>query len=181
MFPLALSACWGDRESAGGGAGDSAGSSASNDSKGEIKVSFPDDSLRMPPLGEGDVMITSTDGAFVMAAIGDTVRMQLSDSLRMKVAQDINASAGDKGGIGASIARTVSKAVAGAMGFSVRIPVESIENLRFENGQMRFEVRGANTKVFGSKDTGSEALFRPADALRFISVVEQRQRGKIAQ
>ncbi|MES2523864.1 MAG: hypothetical protein V4617_14250 [Gemmatimonadota bacterium] len=170
-----VSACGGDRASTT----DSA--TASNDAKGDVQVSFPDDSSRMPPLGEGDVLITSTDGALVMAAIGDTVRVQLSDSLRNKVGGDIASSAGDSGGLGASIARTVSKAVTSAMGFSVRVPVESIENLRFQNGQIRFDVKGAKVKVFDDKNAGSEAVFAPGDALRFIAAVEQRQRAKLAQ
>ncbi|WP_164247950.1 hypothetical protein, partial [Stenotrophomonas maltophilia] len=40
--------------------------------KGDVKVAFGEDATREPPLAEGDVKITSTDGSFVMSVIGDT-------------------------------------------------------------------------------------------------------------
>lgn len=146
--------------------------------KGNVKVAFGEKAQSEPALADGDVRITSIDGSFVMAVIGDTVRMNLSDSLRNKVKQDIDTSGGDKGGFAAAITKSVGTVVNGAMGFVVRIPVEDIRNLRYENGKLRFDVKGGNVKVNTSGDNGGNAEFREDDAKRFIEAIEARQRAK---
>lgn len=146
----------------------------------DVKVSLGGDSVTaLPPLGDGDVAITSTDGSFVMAVIGDSVRMQLSDSLRTAVSRDV-ASKGKEGGIGGMIASSLSGIVGKAMGFSVRIPVENVENLRYENGHITFGSKGGQVNVSsGSGGKGSGAsTYSEADAKRFIDAVHARQREK---
>jgi len=130
------------------------------------------------PLGAGDVRVTSTDGSFVMALVGDSVRMQLSDSLRRSVRQKIDSSADSAGGIGGMIARSVSGVVSSAMGFVVRIPVQQIENVRYEDGQIRFETRGGGHVNTSSQDTENrraKAQFSAADGARFVAAVKARQ------
>jgi hypothetical protein len=147
--------------------------------KAAVKVAFNDDSASMPALGPNDVRIVSKDGSFEMAVVGDTVRMQLSDSVRRSVAQSIDTAADAKSDLGAAITRSVGKVVSSAMGFVVRIPVEDIENLRNENGHLRFDVRGGKVKVESSTDkSGSNAEFSDEDARRFIEAVQRRQRAK---
>ena len=152
------------------------------------RVSFsPTDTARALALGEGDVAVTSTDNTVVLALIGDTVRMQLSDSLRRSVAADVDSSiTNETGALGGMIARTVGKTVAGAMGFVVRIPVQEVENVRYEDGRIRFESRG-NVKFSmgdgnersegndGGNDKGNGARFSEEDGRRFVEAVKQRQ------
>ena len=148
------------------------------DDKGAVKVGFGGDSARMPALGPNDVLITSTDGAFVMAVVGDTVRMQLSDSLRNKVALDIDTSGKKEGGaLAAAITKSVGKVVNTAMGFTVRVPVEDVQNLRYDNGRIRFDIRGNKSHV-NTSGNGDNAKFTEEDAKLFIDAVERRQRAK---
>lgn len=145
-----------------------------------VKVSFGNDSARTTELGEGDVQITSTDGAVIMAVVGDTVRIQLSDSLRQQTAREIEAGSAKDGGLGAAITRGVSGVVSSAMGFVVRVPVENVTNLRYENGHLRFDTRGGNVKVntTSSGNSSDKAEFSEDDARRFIEAVEARQAAK---
>jgi hypothetical protein len=148
------------------------------DDKGAVKVGFGGDSARMPALGPNDVLITSTDGAFVMAVVGDTVRMQLSDSLRNKVALDIDTSGQKEGGaLAAAITKSVGKVVNTAIGFTVRVPVEDVQNLRYEDGRIRFDVRGGGVNV-NTSGNGNNAKFTEDDAKLFIDAVERRQKSK---
>jgi hypothetical protein len=153
------------------------------------RVSFsPTDSARALPLGEDDVAVTSTDNTVVLTLIGDTVRMQLSDSLRRSVAAEVDSSITDEtGALGGMIARTVGKTVAGAMGFVVRIPVQEVENVRYEEGRIRFESHGnvkfsmdgrpgrANGRGDDHDQKGSGARFSEEDGRRFVEAVKQRQ------
>lgn len=131
------------------------------------------------PLGPGDVRVTSTDGAFVMAVVGDTVRMQLSDSLRGEVRRKIDAKADSTSGFGASIVRSVSGIVGDAMAFVVRIPVNDIEDIRYEDGKILFSTRNNQSHVsVGGRDVGnrdSRAQFTREDGERFVAAVKARQ------
>jgi hypothetical protein len=128
------------------------------------------------PLGPGDVRVVSTDGNFILALVGDSVRMQLSDSLRSKVREEIDSSAG--GGVGGMIARTVSGAVSSAMGFVVRIPVTEIDDIRYEDGKIKFGTLGKAKISMGGgegRDRQSHAEFTRADGERFVAAVKARQ------
>jgi hypothetical protein len=61
-----------------------------NDSRQNVNVAVGSTPSKERPLGAGDVRITSTDNVLVLAVIGDTVRMQLSDSLRNTVADNVD-------------------------------------------------------------------------------------------
>lgn len=145
----------------------------------DLKVSFDParaDSSAGAPLGPGDVRVTSVDGAVVLALVGDSVRMQLSDSLRRKVQQELDTSSQD--GFGGLVTRSVSGIVGSAMGFVVRVPVREIEDVRYENGKILFETRGSTKIQMSGKDGDgrSSTAFTPADGERFVAAVKARQR-----
>ena len=143
----------------------------------DVKVSFNTanaDSAANTPLGPGDVRITSTDGAFILALVGDSVRMQLSDSLRHRVQNDIDTSAKD--GFAGLVTRSVSGIVGSAMGFVVRIPVTEIDDIRFENGRIKFGTHGkSHVSMSGSNDREGKAEFTREDGERFVAAVKARQ------
>ena len=153
--------------------------SDATDSTNAVSVSFGNDTLKDLALSAGDVRIVSTDNVLVLSLIGDTVRMQLSDSLRNSVGAEI-ANSGDTGGLVGMINKTVSRAVTGAMGFMVRVPASEVENLRYEDGHIRFEVRNNDTKVKMKNNNSDNAVFAESDARRFIDAVKKRAERKIA-
>jgi hypothetical protein len=167
---LVLAACGGDEQS-------------EKKSDEKVAVQFSPDTKEVAAENDGDVKIRSTDGALVLAVVGDSVVIQLSDSLRQSVADSIKKGTGDKGGVGAIIGNAVSAAVNTAMGFKVRVPAKDVENLRYENGELHFEVHdGAvninsgetnSGKTNGGKTNGGK--FSEEDARRFIDAVKAAQ------
>ena len=170
--------------------GDSNGAGPARDSQAKSRVSIGTgghgDLVRGadPPLGPGDVRVTSTDGMFVLAVIGDTLRMRASDSLAAKVRREMAEKADTATGFGGLVARTVTGAVGGVMDvaarYAVRVPVAEVRDLRYEDGQIRFETgregrrdRGGD----GRHENGMSAQFSRADAERFIAAVRARQRA----
>ena len=105
--------------------------------------------------------------------------MQLSDSLRKAVGADI-AKDGDTTGLAGMITKTVSKAVTSAMAFMVRVPASEVQNLRFENGHIRFETRNSQSKFRMNGDNDQNAVFAEADAKRFIDAVNKRAARMVA-
>ncbi|MEP6764681.1 MAG: hypothetical protein ABJB66_10240 [Gemmatimonadaceae bacterium] len=130
---------------------------------------------KLPPMGAGDVKITSSDNALVLSVIGDTVRMQLSDSLRNSVGKTVDSSMKGGGAIASAIASTVAGAVNGAMGFVVAINVNDIEDLRYEDGHLRFNSKGGKTDINTSGNSRDKATFSADDAQKFIDAVKARQ------
>ena len=122
-----------------------------------------------PPLGPGDVRVVSTDGALVLAVIGDTVRARLGDSVVRKVEREMAAGA-DTAGFGGFVARTVKGAVSGAMSaashFALRVPVAEIRDVEYHDGRLRFRTGPKNTTT---------ARLNAEDAERFIAAVRARQ------
>ncbi len=159
--------------------------SVGGDDGTRVSFSPTDTAGRALALGEGDVAVTSTDNTVVLALVGDTVRMQLSDSLRQSVAAEVDSSiTTETGALGGMIARTVGKTVAGAMGFVVRIPVQEVENVRYEDGRIRFESQGNVKFSMGDRpnrtsgdgdEKGSGARFSEQDGRRFVEAVKRRQ------
>ena len=167
LVPLALAACnplKGDHQSDNG------------------RVSFGGDSISNIVLESGDVMITSSDGSMILAALGDSVRLQLSDSMRRAIKQDMESSASDSK-LASMIVKGVSDVVQSALSFVVQVPVTSVEDLRYEEGRIRFRVTGENFRMSDGKRDGNNMEFSEEDARRFIEVVKARQEaltGKVA-
>lgn len=146
--------------------------------KGSVSVKFDKDHKEATAIGDDDVKITSTDGALVLAVVSDSVILQLSDSLRNSVADSIARNTQGKGNISAMIGSAVSAAVGTAMGFQVKVPAKDVENLRYEDGELKFDVKGGKV-VMNSKSSGSSksngGRFSEADAQKFIDAVKAAQ------
>ena len=123
-----------------------------------------------PPLGPGDVRVTSTDGMLVLAVIGDTVRSRLGDAAVAKIKHDMAAETDTISGVGGVIARSVTGVVSGAMShatqFSLRVPVRDVRDMTYANGELRFRT---------GKENSTGAKFTAGDAERFMAAVRARQ------
>ncbi|MEO7520744.1 MAG: hypothetical protein ABIW79_02900, partial [Gemmatimonas sp.] len=62
------------------------------------------------------------------------------------------------------------------MGFVVRVPVQDVQNLRYEDGRIKFDVRGGKVNM-NTSGNGTNATFSEPDAKRFIDAVERRKNG----
>lgn len=145
------------------------------DKEVSVSVGNATASVKDMPLGEDDVRIVSTDGVLVMSLIGDTVRMQLSDSLRNSIQAEITKDGDKNGGLAGMITKSVGAAVGSAMGFVVRSPAKDVQDLRYENGHIRFKIRDGNVNVKSDGDSKSNnASFSEADAKKFIDAVKKK-------
>lgn len=154
------------------------------------RVSLAGDSTATEPLADGDVRITSTDGALILAVIGDSVVIQMSDSVRQAVRSDIQNEAADAGRLGAMIGNAVGAAVNAALGITIRVPAEEVSNLRYENGNLRFDVDGGAKVKLNASDNDSTntisngknngGVFNEEDATQFIDAVRAAQARRTA-
>jgi hypothetical protein len=134
------------------------------------------------------VVITSENGAVSMGLGQDAVWMQLSDSVRQlasaKLARDSAASQGrDKGSaLGAMIERTVKQSVHSMLNKRIDVPLSSIEDVRYEDGEIVFDYAGSrpllNFESVKVDDRKVLQSFPPDEAQRFVAAVRAAKRSQ---
>jgi hypothetical protein len=132
-----------------------------------------------------EVAITTRDGNVVLALTSaNTVAMRLSDSLRKYVNEEVarefaNDSADSR--FGRWIQRTTADLVAKGTALEFAVPVHEIKDVRYEDGEIRFDYTARRKLQFSSfnKDGRSPLNdFRPEDAERFVEAVRKAASGK---
>ncbi|MCA0375713.1 MAG: hypothetical protein LCH84_08600 [Gemmatimonadetes bacterium] len=58
---------------------------------------------------------------------------------------------------------------------SIWVPATHIENARYADGRLRFDIRGFGMRMFDVGDGTEGAMFRPQDALAFVAAVLAKQ------
>jgi hypothetical protein len=58
---------------------------------------------------------------------------------------------------------------------TIHVPATHIENVKYADGRLRFDVKGIGVKMFEVGDGTEGAVFTSADALEFVAVVLERQ------
>jgi hypothetical protein len=130
------------------------------------------------------IAITTRDGNVVLALTSaNTVAMRLSDSLRQHVDHEVArefASDSAETRFGRWVQRTTANLVAKGMAMEFSVPVQEIEDARYENGEIRFDYRSNRRLKFHSfKSDGRSPMtnFQPADAERFVEAVRKASRS----
>jgi hypothetical protein len=131
----------------------------------------------------GGLVITSRTGSVNLGLAGGRVYMQLSDSVRRQVRTQMAtnpAAAPDTtaagGALGAFIERTVKKTVQEALDQRLSRPLDEIEDVRYENGEIVFAYRGSGLVRFEQVRVNDEPVLRtfaPEDARRFVEAVRR--------
>ncbi|MGQ0643549.1 MAG: hypothetical protein ACT4P6_22610 [Gemmatimonadaceae bacterium] len=124
--------------------------------------------------------ITTRDGNVTLALTnGNTVAMRLSDSLRQavnaEVAREFATDSADSK-FGRWIQRQTAQLVSKGMAMEFSVPVQDIENARYEDGEIRFDYRSDRKLKFHSfKNDGRSPMtnFQPDDADRFVAAVRK--------
>lgn len=60
-------------------------------------------------------------------------------------------------------------------GSSIDVPATYIENVKYSDGRLRFDVKGVGLQIFDVGDGQGGAAFSPQDALLFVGTVLDRQ------
>lgn len=130
-------------------------------------------------LGEGDVRITSRDGAIDLMLAGDRIIVGLSDSVMEKVrAETDTANLDSDGGIGASIEKFVKSKVQTTLAKRVDYPVSDLRDASYEGGRIVFEYKGGAKfhLLEGAKTNDRSVLssFSEEDSEAFVEAVRER-------
>jgi len=133
-------------------------------------------------------VITNRSGAVDLGLDDARVWVQLSDSVRRTVREQLATDTGkaadtSAGALGAFIERTVKKSVQGALDQRLSRPLSDIEDVRYEDGEIRFTYTGSSLVKFDTFKVNDEPVMRSfasEDARRFVAAV-RRAKGLPAQ
>jgi hypothetical protein len=129
--------------------------------------------------------ITTRDGNVVLALTkANTVAMRLSDSLRQhvdgEIAREFSRDSAETA-FGRWIQQTTASLVAKGMSFELSVPVDELEDVRYEHGEIRFDYHSNRKLKFDSfKSDGRSAMtdFEANDAERFVDAVRKQIRAR---
>jgi hypothetical protein len=114
----------------------------------------PDMDLGGKDVGPELFSIVTTDGAVRMVLTDEFVFLALADSVREEARGDMQAAADQEGAAGV-IASLVERTVGKALGFRALIPLDEIEDVRWEDGEMHM--------VFTTRRRTLDEMFRTGD------------------
>jgi hypothetical protein len=131
-------------------------------------------------LGPGDLRIYNTDSTVDIVLQGDRILAGLSPKMVEQIKAKIDTSTSkDSSGLGASIGNIVKRSVAGAIGTHAAFPLAEVRDLRYVNGQVRFDwTDGRERQIFENTDingTKASKSFREEDVQRLIAAVRARK------
>lgn len=125
--------------------------------------------------------ITTRDGNVVLALTkSNTVAMRLSDSLRQRVDGEVAREFGRDSAetaFGRWVQRSTASLVAKGMALEFSVPVDELEDARYDDGEIRFEYSSDRKLKFRSfKSDGRSPMtdFEPDDAERFADAVRKQ-------
>jgi hypothetical protein len=142
-----------------------------------------DDRPSPPPAASGgsgaDVRIQTTTAQLDLALTGDTISAGLAGDALAKARQATDTLGVHATGLGGSIERMVKSTVQSAVTHRVTFPVSDVRDVRYEDGEIRFEWNRKPTSLFDQTKINGKpflASFRPDDAERFVQAVRARLR-----
>ena len=131
-------------------------------------------------MGPGDVRIVNADSSVEMALLGQNIVVRLSDKSMAKIRRETDTGTIKDSGLSGSIERLVKSTVQSALSQQVSYPLSEIREARYENGEIKLDVRGRQPRLFTNTKVGGKRLmesFRPDDAQRFVDAVNARKGG----
>lgn len=133
----------------------------------------PDVSFSSEIPGEPVSVLTSTSGEVQLGLTDEVFTIGLTDQLADRVQKDLE-DAEAEGGLGGFIAGAVSGAVVGAMSTPVQIPLDDVETIRYENGQLDVVIVDEDSDVdLTIEDEPGEMQFDPDEARRFVAAFHE--------
>jgi hypothetical protein len=136
-----------------------------------------------PPVVSGgsaaDVRIQTTSAQLDLALTGDTISAGLAGDALAKARQATDTLGVHATGLGGSIERMVKSTVQSAVTHRVTFPVSDVRDVRYEDGEIRFDWNRKPTNLFEQTKVNGRpflASFRPDDAERFVQAVRAKLR-----
>ena len=115
-----------------------------------------------------------------MSLVRDTIAVHLSAATLKKahadIDKDMDTTSDEFGGLGAFIKKTVKSTVGKALAYSVTVPISDVNDARYEDGRMEFDMRHKPRINFDNIKTDKRPLlesFSPDDSRRFVAAVRK--------
>ena len=119
-----------------------------------------------PIRGEIAVVETSDEGEIEVGVTSEVMFFRLGESARAEVEKELEAES-EAGGIGGAISDMVGGVVTKALATTVQMPLEQVQDVRYENGNLIVEGEGSSFS-FGDNNSADSGIPFDADAAERI-------------
>lgn len=102
--------------------------------------------------------VTTEDGHIELGVTDAVLFSRLSESLRDEIQSEMDNETADETGLGGTIARAVTGAVAEGLAVTVSVPLDQVRDVRYENGRVEIEMVDGQPSPFENAKTDDEPM-----------------------
>ena len=108
--------------------------------------------------------VTTRDGQMELGVTDQVVFARLSESLRAEIETEMADETEGQGGLGGSIARAVTGAVAQGLAAAVTVPLGDVRDVRYQGGRVVIEMADGDPSPFDRAKTDDRPMLDQFDA-----------------
>ena len=125
-------------------------------------------------------VVTTDDGRIELGVTDEVLFSRLSESLRDEIQSEMDDETADETGLGGTIARAVTGAVAEGLAASVSVPLDEVRDLRYENGRIEIDMVDGQPSPFENATSDDEPMLSQfsADAGRRLADAFDKATGR---
>ncbi len=131
---------------------------------GRIDVDLGGLAVSSDPPGALVEVVATRDGQVELGVTDEVLFSRLSESLRAEIESDMDAETKDQTGLGGTIARAVTGAVAEGLSVAVSVPLADVRDVRYENGRVVIEMTDGEPSPFQTTKSDDEPMLEQFDA-----------------
>jgi len=113
----------------------------------------------------GDVVdvVTTRDGALEIGVTDEVLFSRLSEATRAEIEAEMASETKDQEGLGGTIARAVTGAVAQGLATTVSVPLADVRDVRYEDGRLVIEMVDGGESPFDNAETNDRPMLTQFD------------------
>ena len=125
-------------------------------------------------------VVTTDDGHIELGVTDEVLFSRLSESLRDEIQTEMDDETADETGLGGTIARAVTGAVAEGLATSVSVPLDDVRDIRYENGRVEIVMADGQPSPFENATSDDEPMLSQfsADAGRRLANAFDKATGR---
>lgn len=108
--------------------------------------------------------VTTRDGALELGVTDSVLFSRLSAETRDEIEDEMEAETADETGLGGTIARAVTGAVAEGLATAVSVPLDRVRDVRYEAGRVVIEMADGEPSPFDTARSDDEPMLEQFDA-----------------
>ncbi|WP_420454125.1 hypothetical protein [Rubrivirga sp.] len=130
---------------------------------GDIDLDLGDLAVSSEVAGDVVQVVATRDGHVELGVTDEVVFSRLSESLRAEIEGEMADETKGETGLGGTIARAVTGAVAEGLAVAVSVPLADVRDVRYEDGRVVIEMADGGPSLFDTAKSGDRPMLEQFD------------------